>query len=75
MSTPPTLFIEHGKLYFLHLYSSLTYMLPANADSCEGTSTSVLIELSGNSLAWSAKAQTCRLGGRVRPELHYERVI
>jgi len=75
MSTTPTLFIEHGKLYFLRLYSSLTYMLPANADSSEGMSTSVLNELSGNSLAWRAKAQTCRLGERVRPELHYDLVI
>jgi len=50
MSTTPTLFMEHGNLYFLRLYSSLTYMLAANADSCEGTSTSFLNELGGNSL-------------------------
>jgi len=76
MSTPPTLFIEHGKLYFLRLYSSLTYMLPANAVSSESTDTSFLNELSGNSLAWRAtKAQACRLGERVRPELYYDLVI
>ena len=50
-------------------------MLPANADSSEGMSTSVLNEFSGNSLAWRAKAQTYRLGERVRPELHYDLVI